>query len=281
MAQLINEAKRFQLLAGLITESQINEIESQQQSDLEKKAFEFFNSPEVSKLIDQSLTKLSPEDKKELQSTVSNISEAVGSGFSSFLNIVHKAEEKASSLEEAGNEKNDLKTKVGKVLSGFGSANIMSMGMLPSLVALAIDHFANTNIINTASQAIGDGSIAAGLSVVASLIGGGILWAIGKKMQAIKDSDNEHIEQSIDIDSVVNEALETFRKSLLNEVKLRSFDLTRQVLKNKLDTPQGDVELKVGLNNVLPKKFYGSMDEIREKIGKEIKIGNTPPMIVS
>jgi hypothetical protein len=209
MTQLINEARRFQQLAN-INGSQLNEVESQQQANLEKKAFEFFNSPKVSKFLDQALAKLSPEDKKELQSAVSNISEAMGNDFSSFLNVVHKAEEEASSLEEA--ENSDLKTKVGKVISGLGSVNIMSMGTLPALIGLAIDHFGGTNILQTVSQAVGDGSVAGGLSVIAGLVGGGILWAIGKKMQGIKDLGNEPIAEILDIDSVVNEALEAFRK---------------------------------------------------------------------
>jgi hypothetical protein len=51
-------------------------------------------------------------------------------------------------------------------------------------------------------------------------------------------------------------------ESQLNEIEVPSF-LIQQVLKNQTDkSDRGNVELKVGTKNVLPKKVYRSMQEI-------------------
>ena len=66
----------------------------------------------------------------------------------------------------------------------------MSMGFLPALSAMALDYFGGTDILNTLSSAVGSGSAAAGLSVIAGLVGGGVLWKLGKIMQNEKTNDN-------------------------------------------------------------------------------------------
>jgi hypothetical protein len=62
-------------------------------------------------------------------------------------------------------------------------------------------------------------------------------------------------------------------ESQLNEVKVDMWTL-QDVLKNKhVDkNPSTQADLRVGLDYMVPKKFYGSMQEIREKIGKVVKI---------
>lgn len=63
-------------------------------------------------------------------------------------------------------------------------------------------------------------------------------------------------------------------ESLLNEVEVPAW-LIQDVLKNKHiegKSDRGNVEVKVGTKNVLPKKTYTSMQEIREKIGEVVKI---------
>ena len=63
-------------------------------------------------------------------------------------------------------------------------------------------------------------------------------------------------------------------ESQLNEVEAPAW-LIQDILKNKHvegKSNRGGVEIKVGLKNVLPKKTYTSMQEIREKIGEVTKV---------
>ncbi|MEI6880334.1 MAG: hypothetical protein WCK82_03235 [Bacteroidota bacterium] len=168
-----NFAKTFNKIKR-IDENEVGGVETK---ELEKKAFDFANSPEMGQLVDKILAKSKPEDLQKIKTAVSSVSESMmyESDFSSFLNIAHKAQ---AALNEG--EVSDLQNSIGKALSTFGVVNIMSMGMLPSLVGMAVDHFGGTNFLQMASNAIGSGSGAAALSVLGGLIGGALLWRLGK-----------------------------------------------------------------------------------------------------
>jgi len=155
-----------------------NEVPGLETKEMEKKAFEFANSPEMSQLVNKILANAKPEDIQQIKRAVGSVSEGMmnESDFTSFLNIAHKAQ---AGLNEGG-EVSDLQNSIGKALSTFGVVNIMSMGMLPTLVGMAVDHFTGTNFLQMASNAIGSGGGAAALSVLGSLIGGGLLWRLGK-----------------------------------------------------------------------------------------------------
>jgi hypothetical protein len=135
-------------------------------------------------LVDKILANAKPEDLQQIKNAVGSVSEGMmcENDFSSFLNIAHKAQ---SALSE-DNSVGSLQNSVGKALSTFGVVNIMSMGMLPSLVGMAVDHFGGTNFLQSFSDAIGSGGAAAGLSVIGSLIGGGLLWRLGKAISGEK-----------------------------------------------------------------------------------------------
>lgn len=155
-----------------------NEVPSLETKEMEKQAFDFANSPEMGQLVDKIIANAKPEDIQQIKRAVGSVSEGMmnESDFSSFLNIAHKAQ---AGLNEGG-EVSDLQNSIGKALSTFGVVNIMSMGMLPTLVGMAVDHFTGTNFLQMASDALGSGGAAAGLSVIGSLIGGGLLWRLGK-----------------------------------------------------------------------------------------------------
>ena len=155
-----------------------NEVPSLETKEMEKQAFDFANSPEMGQLVDKIIANAKPEDIEQIKRAVGSVSEGMmnESDFSSFLNIAHKAQ---AGLNEGG-EVSDLQNSIGKALSTFGVVNIMSMGMLPTLVGMAVDHFTGTNFLQMASDALGSGGAAAGLSVIGGLIGGGLLWRLGK-----------------------------------------------------------------------------------------------------
>lgn len=209
----INESfLKMQKLAGVITEAQYNQkkrlIENEVTNNpvvqkIEKKAFDFFNQPQVAAVLKKELDKLTPEKKAELAKTI--MKEGEGNDFSSFKATVDKVMDGASLTEDLhdflrqkvggykkGEAPNDLDYAIGKVLKTTGTVNIMSMGFLPALAGMALDYFGGTNIIDTVSQAIGSGSVAAGLSVLAGLIGGGILWKIG---DILTDERSEYINE--------------------------------------------------------------------------------------
>jgi hypothetical protein len=216
--QILNEEfKRMQRLAGLITESQLNESSKEQ---VEKQVFDFINSSEVGALIDKMVTKLDLKAKQQLSNKIQAVAEGTSDDFSQFKHFAEKGLKAASQNNINEEEMEDFVKGVsdlgegfskilGKVLSTLGVFNIMSMGMLPALTALASDAFVGTDVINQAASFVGDGGVAAALSVVAGLVGGGILWRIGKALQGEEVTDSTPLfEKSVES---VNEALRKFR----------------------------------------------------------------------
>jgi uncharacterized protein YaaW (UPF0174 family) len=211
---LSEEFLKMQKIAGIITEAEYKQkkslIENEVTDDptvqkLEKKAFDFFNQPKVVALLKKELNKLPAEKKDKLLKTV--VQEGDENDFNSFKSAVEKTIEDTSINEDLhdtlrsmagykkGEEANALDKFLGKILTGLGVTNIMSMGFLPALTSMALDYFGGTNIIDTVAQAVGSGNAAAGLSVVAGLLGGGILWKLGKIMQNEKTDGSTSLFQ--------------------------------------------------------------------------------------
>jgi hypothetical protein len=203
----INESfLKMQKLAGVITEAQYNKkkrlIENKITNNpvvqnLEKKAFDFINQPQITALLKKEIDKLSPEKKDELAKTV--MQEGSSDDFSSFKATVDKVMDDVSLTEDMhdtlrgmagykkGEEPNALDKLVGKILKGIGVVNIMSMGFLPAVTGAALDYFGGTNILQTVGDAVGSGSAAAALSVLAGLLGGAFVWKMGKIVSDERD----------------------------------------------------------------------------------------------
>ena len=193
---MTKETLRMQMLAGIITESQYKTKLNESLEDLEKKVFNFFNSPKVNALVSKMSNQLDDKEKTKILSITGGVKEATSDDFSQFKNVIDKITENLDEIQSPFSKDftpNEVDKAVGKVLAGAGSANIMSMGTLPALTAMAIDYLGGTDIVNTVSQALGSGTMAGALSVVAGLIGGGLLWALGKKLQGSKDLGSETI----------------------------------------------------------------------------------------
>jgi len=190
------ETLRMQMLAGIITEGEYKVKLNESVEDLEKKVFNFFNSPKVNALVSKISNQLDDKEKTKILSITGGVKESTSDDFSQFKNVIDKITENLDEIQSPFSKDftpNEVDKAVGKVLAGAGSANIMSMGTLPALTAMAIDYLGGTDIVNTVSQALGSGTMAGALSVVAGLIGGGLLWALGKKLQGVKDLGNEPI----------------------------------------------------------------------------------------
>jgi hypothetical protein len=295
--QLIQEAKRFQKLAGLIKENEVTNTPVIQ--GLEKKAFDFFNSPKVVALLKKELDKLSPEKKAELANT--SIQEGEANDFSSFKSTVEKVIDDASLNEEyddmhdllrgkiggyePGEEPTSVDKTVGNILTTLGVTNIMSMGFLPALTAMAIDEFGGTNIINTVSQAIGSGSVAAGLSVLGGLIGGGILWKIGKILKNERTTGETPL---FEIESVVNKALTKFR---LNEAEVSSMGNIVSKIDQNLDKVESLPTIQQAADKIMndPKllqqfqqglsKMGVSIDLMKEGEGEDISTSDISKIV--
>jgi hypothetical protein len=190
------ETLRMQMLAGIITEGEYKVKLNESVEDLEKKVFDFFNSPKVNALVSKISNQLDDKEKTKILSITGGVKESTSDDFFQFKNVIDKITENLDEIQSPFSKDftpNEVDKAVGKVLAGAGSASIMSMGTIPALTAMAIDYLGGTNIVNTVSQALGSGTMAGALSVVAGLIGGGLLWALGKKLQGVKDLGNEPI----------------------------------------------------------------------------------------
>jgi hypothetical protein len=188
-----NEFLHMQKLAGIITEGEYKAKLNENLEDLEKKVFDFFNSPKSNALVDKIVNQLDDKEQAKITSITGGIKESTSDEFSQFKNIVDKISENLEEIQSPYSkdfEPNDMDKAVGKVLSGVGSTSIMSMGTLPIWIAMAVDYIGGTNIVDTVGQAIGSGSGAAVLTTLAGLIGGGILWALGKRLQGKKGNLN-------------------------------------------------------------------------------------------
>lgn len=276
--QLINEAKRFQKLAGLIRENEVTNTPIIQ--SLEKKAFDFFNQPKVAVLLKKEIDKLSPKKKVELANT--SIQEGEVNDFNSFKSTIEKVINNASLNEEyddmhdllrgkiggykPGEEPTSVDKTVGNILTTLGVTNIMSMGFLPALTAMAIDEFGGTNIINTVSQAIGSGSAAAALSVLGGIIGGGILWKIGKILKNEKTTGDTPL---FEIESVVNKALIKFR---LKEAQLDNKEAIEKKVFQAANTSAFNNAMEKmwkQLSDSEKKKLAQSLNSLNEEIGTD------------
>ena len=164
--------------------------------NIKNQAFNFANSPEMGEFVNQILSKANPQDIQQLKNVVGGVNEGgiYENEMSSFLNIANKAQ----SVLTEDVEVSDLDKLVGKVMQKFGVANIMSMGTLPTLVAMAIDHFGGPNFMQMLSNAVGGSGAAVGLSVVASLIGGGLIWRIGKAISGEEVNGNTPLFEMTD-----------------------------------------------------------------------------------
>lgn len=186
------DLKKFLVENNLTTNSRLLKEESTK-DELQKQVFDFINSEKVGAVIEKAIKGLDQKQKEQLTNQLHTLAEGSSDDFAQFKQFTDKglkasiAENSVTELmepEEVGAKvMAEIGPKLGQVLETLGVANIMSMGFLPAIAGIASDYFAGTDIINTASQFVGDGSAAAVLSVVAGLLGGGILWRIGKALK--------------------------------------------------------------------------------------------------
>jgi len=175
MAQLINEAKRMQFLAGLITESQLNEED--QEVSPEKAASEvtkIANSLEKSPVVDNIADKISKDPKalKQLQAVLSQsginpteLSENVDSS------IVQKL---ALSMAKKA-EDNPVNEKEGLDIGGSFWAGLVGGGALAYYLASAGDVLTKTQIMLGQSPSHM-------VEAVLGAIAGAILAVVAKKV---------------------------------------------------------------------------------------------------
>lgn len=174
---------------------------------LEKELFDALNDPKIIALIQKGIANMKPEDKEKLAKVT--MSEGEGGDFSSFKSMVDKfvdkvpmkefgTEYKVSDLESSEDEsKSELSKAAGTIIKNAGTANIMSMGFLPAILAIVTDYIGGTHIVDSVAKAVGDGSAAAVLSVAGGLIGGAVLWKIGSMLKGEKVTDDTPLFESL------------------------------------------------------------------------------------
>jgi hypothetical protein len=225
MAQLINEAKRFQKLAGLINESP--------NMNFDKIALDYSNtspntppgatagntpSPSaITTKIDQNLDKIQNlsivkqtaekimNDPKLLQQFQQGLSkmgvniDLMKENEDVSSDVLSKIINAAVSKEKQLQEEEETDDVGGAIMRGF-------FGM-PLLLA-ALDAFTDTDIIGTITKGMGTNAGFLAVTGVGALIGGIVGHIAYKKRQKKQQSQQE----SINIESTVNEALTKFRK---------------------------------------------------------------------
>jgi hypothetical protein len=129
MAKFINEVKRMQLLAGLITESQLNEednaAEEEKVQDSVEKAI---NSSQSQATLQKMADQLSDEDKQRIMKFMSSVNESADEGGEPDLEDVTK---KLMSLAE---NRSDGKHLLGQVVYGAPVA-AMGVGLIKGILA--------------------------------------------------------------------------------------------------------------------------------------------------
>jgi hypothetical protein len=211
--EALNESfLKMQKLAGLITESEYNKKKSlienkitdnPEVNKIETQLLKFFNTPKVTDFLKKELQKLSPEKQAKLKDITQTAVQEGESDMSGFEKSIEKAMDTVRLNEDLhdtvrsvvggykpGEEPTVVDKTVGKILTGLGVVNIMSMGFLPSLTAMAIDAGFDINLMQKLGDLFGSGQAAVGASVLGGLLGGGLLWKIGKILQNEKTTGN-------------------------------------------------------------------------------------------
>jgi hypothetical protein len=137
MAQLINEAKRMQFLAGLINESQLNEEDNAATEEKVQDAVEkAIDSPQSQATLQKMADQLSDEDKQRIMKFMSSVNESISEAGEPDLEDVTK---KLMSLAEnngpqASQNRSDGKHLLGQVIYG-GPVVLMGAGLIKGMLA--------------------------------------------------------------------------------------------------------------------------------------------------
>jgi len=188
MKQQINEIRRMQQLAGLITESQLNEAEEQSTEmtpeEAAKKAAslsgEIANNPKIQQVVDK--ISADPKAKEELKKLLDKYHFSLNENESDIQNIALAFAKKAETVKEEIDYGGSFLTGL---LGGGTLAHYLFSVTTPDFVG-GLTH---------STAAMPETLIGAAI--------GAILAVIGKKVY----------DKAKGIDEVVNEALTTFRKS--------------------------------------------------------------------
>jgi len=157
----------------------------------------FYNSSEFNSIVNKIEQSL---DDKTKMALVKATQPKLSGGLENFL----RSSVKQSSINEEEEfdlidflEKNSVKDSkaevIGKIayealnfIRGFAKVNIMGMGMLPFLTSAAIEYFggypAVTAFISLFGGTVGAVGAAAAISVMGTLIGGWLIWALVDKI---------------------------------------------------------------------------------------------------
>jgi len=194
----LNEIKRMQKLAGIITENdyktKTNEITkgvtSADQIDsfpeFADKLLRFSQQPEIARLLDKFQNALGAQGIEAIEKSVSSVNEndLDPKDLEGFLrkNVkmwAPKLKDKTPKInEDIADIADELTYKVADFVRGFSKVNILSMGMLPLLTGAAIEYFGGPEVVTKAVDIIGDPTAATGISVLATMLGSVLVWKL-------------------------------------------------------------------------------------------------------
>jgi len=194
----LNEIKRMQKLAGIITENDYKTktdeitkgVTSADQIDsfpeFADKLLRFSQQPEIARLLDKFQNALGAQGIEAIEKSVSSVNEndLDPKDLEGFLrkNVkmwAPKLKDKTPKInEDIADIADELTYKVADFVRGFSKVNILSMGMLPLLTGAAIEYFGGPEVVTKAVDIIGDPTAATGISVLATMLGSVLVWKL-------------------------------------------------------------------------------------------------------
>ena len=133
----------------------------------------FYNSSEFNNIankIEQSL------DDKTKMTLVKAVQPKLSGGLENFLKSSAKQNIKSSINED--NMMEDIAYAALNFIRGFAKVNILSMGLLPSLTAAAIEYFGGYPALTALISLFGSGTAVVGVTVLGAILGGMLIWRL-------------------------------------------------------------------------------------------------------
>ena len=183
---------RFKKLSGLITESEYKKLLKENEvlnspaiQNLEKKAFDFFNSPNVIAMVKKAIKLPQQQTQQPVQENQMQVD-----GFQSFSNFFDKAMQNQTMEENTNNGENidksaDYIARLASTLAGVGTTTLSAVAknvdgsMLRDVISNFYDYMSDSveNVI--------DPSLGSVQSIINGLIAAGVAYVLTKKINKL------------------------------------------------------------------------------------------------
>lgn len=181
---------RFKKLSGLITESEYKKLLKENEvlnspaiQNLEKKAFDFFNSPNVIAMVKKAIKLPQQQTQQPVQENQMQVD-----GFQSFSNFFDKAMQNQTMEENVDNGENipydnGIEKKIAQFVGGLAgtsigglSSQVVDGSMLRGVISNFYDYISDS-VVNVIDPNLGNAQ-----GIINGLIAAGVAYVLFKKM---------------------------------------------------------------------------------------------------